>query len=79
MTYKLKTNPSLVPDDSSKPTFSVVDGELRITCGDVMFTLSKDDARHLASFIDRQLVTTFMTDLLPPKKTMSPRCYALEA
>jgi hypothetical protein len=44
-----------------------------------MFTLSKDDARHLASFIDRQLVTTFMTDLLPPKKTMSSRCYALEA
>lgn len=76
--YDVKLNPRLVPQDALRPTFAVDDsGNLTITSGDWMSTLSREEAMKLAGFIDRYCKATPSFFFNWPTKTSS--CYAVEA
>lgn len=81
MTYKIVNNPSLIPSSGDKPTFKVTpEGELVISFGDFMFTLTKEEGLQVASFINRQIGgsrSLFVN--WPSKKPSLPGCYAVEA
>lgn len=81
MTYKIVNNPSLIPSSGDKPTFKVTpEGELVISFGDFMFTLTKEEGLQVASFIDRQLGgsrSLFVN--WPLSKPAVSSCYAVEA
>jgi len=81
MTYKIVNNPSLIPSSGDKPSFKVTpEGELVISFGDFMFTLTKEEGLQVAAFIDRQLGGSRSFFAPPPQKKPSrPPCYALEA
>lgn len=81
MTYKIVNNPSLIPSSGDKPSFKVTsEGELVVSFGDFMFTLTKEEGLQVASFIDRQIGGSRSLFVNWPSKNPSlSSCYALEA